>query len=434
MADPFVSMRATAEAREPDPAFAAQLRSRLARAFDLPKGVTVSNLTIDEATEASGGAALALSVTPYLAVAGAAQALSFYAEAFGARTLGSPIVMPDGRIGHAEIDIDGVTVMLSDEHPEIGVEAPRAGAGASVTLLLTVTDVDGVIERAVEAGAVLDRPAADYDYGRNGVVRDPFGHRWLISALPPAARPEAAPADAAGRRGPRHGDIGYVSLFVPDVERAARFYSSVLGWVYGAPREAQGRQVEGLNVHHGLWGGEERSTLFLCFAVDDLEAAVGRVRAAGGTAEEPHAEPYGLLSGCTDDDGVRFALYEPPADDAFHLPERPPRQGDLEYVTMQTRSSAVTRSFYGEVLGWHFAPGNVEDGWQVEDVNPLVGIASGHAVTTAVPMYRVDDVAAAVGRVRAAGGTATDPESAPYGLWSRCGDDQGTEFYLGQLP
>jgi uncharacterized glyoxalase superfamily protein PhnB len=426
-------MRATVELREPDPAFAAQLRSRLARAFELPKGVTVSNLTIDEATEASQHAALALSVTPYLAVAGAERALSFYAEAFGARTLGEPIVMPDGRIGHAEIDIDGVTIMLSDEHPEIGVEAPRAGSGASVTLLLTVSDVDGVIERAVGAGAVLDRPAADYDYGRNGVVRDPFGHRWMISA-PPAAVRTAAAAVAPGRRGPRHGDIGYVSLFVPDLERATRFYSSVLGWVYGPASGTQGRQVEGLNLHHGLSGDEERSTLFLCFAVDDIDAAVQRVRAAGGTAEEPHDEPYGVLSACTDDDGVRFALYEPTADASFELPERNPRQGDLEYVTMQARSSAVARSFYGEVLGWHFAPGNVEDGWQVENVTPLVGIASGHAVTTAVPMYRVDDIAAAVGRVRAAGGTATDPESAPYGLWSRCGDDQGTEFYLGQLP
>lgn len=127
-------------------------------------------------------------VTPYLAVVDARRALTWYAEAFGARPRGEPIVMPDGRIGHAEIEVSGGRVMLADEHPEIGVVAPRPGQGATVTLHAEVRDVDAVVDRAVAAGATLERPPRDEPYGRVAVVRDPFGHRWLLNG----------PASAAG--------------------------------------------------------------------------------------------------------------------------------------------------------------------------------------------------------------------------------------------
>ena len=143
-------------------------------------------------------------ITPYLAVTDARAALDWYQEAFAARLRTEPIVMPNGTIGHAELDLGGATLMVSEEHPEIGVTAPTPGEGVPVTIHLEVADVDAVIRRAVGAGARLERPAADYDYGRNGVIRDPFGHRWLISAAP-------------NQPGFRHGDIGYVSLWVPDV-------------------------------------------------------------------------------------------------------------------------------------------------------------------------------------------------------------------------
>jgi uncharacterized glyoxalase superfamily protein PhnB len=469
MADPFESMSSLTVPLEPDAAFSAQLRSRIARAFQLPKGVTVSNLTIDEHTEvatATGvdarpeAAAVAIagySLTPYLAVAGAERALSWYATALGAHLRGEAIVMPDGRIGHAELEIGGARFMLSEEHPEIGVVAPVPGAGSTVTLLLTVTDVDVVMEQALEAGADLDRPAADYDHGRNGVIRDPFGHRWMISALPKTAAPDdtsgstvpvgsaAAGSEAAGAAGAadraalrpalRQGDVGYVSLFVPDAERASRFFADVLGWKYHAGSGPQGRQIEGLNIHHGIWSDPDPSTLFLCFAVDDVAAAVQQVRAAGGTAEEPHEAPYGLVSECVDDAGVRFAVFQPPGGTAAEStsPDLAPEHGDLVYITMEYRSSAVARAFYGDLLGWTFTAGRVEDGWQVDNARPMVGISSGHDVPLGVPMYRVDDIAVAVERVRTGGGSATDPAVEPYGVMSQCTDDQGTRFYLGQL-
>ncbi|HLH28730.1 MAG TPA: hypothetical protein VKW77_07425, partial [Acidimicrobiales bacterium] len=147
MADPFEALRAVDEPIAPDPTFAARLRDRLARALVLPKGVIVSNLLVERpagtppprlADPAVGERA---AVTAYLALSGAPDALAWYGEVFRARLRGEPIVMPDGRIGHAELDIGGARLMLSEEHPEIGVVAPDPGAGAAVTLHLSVADV-----------------------------------------------------------------------------------------------------------------------------------------------------------------------------------------------------------------------------------------------------------------------------------------------------
>ena len=333
--------------------------------------------------------------------------------------------MPDGTIGHAELEIAGGVLMLSEQHPEIGVLAPSPGKGVPVTIHMSVADVDSVIRRAVGAGATLERSPADYEYGRKGVFRDPFGHRWLVSAEP------VAPVQTLS-----HGDIGYVSLFVPDVQRAAAFFSAVLDWHFGPARAPQGRQVQGRGLSHGMWGEQEQSNLFLCFAVENLDFAVERVREAGGTAEEPHEEPYGSISGCTDDQGARFAIFRPPG--GLGVASQPRRRtgthhGDLAYVTMEVVDSERARAFYGSVLGWRFVPGRARDGWQAEDVVPMVGMSGGHGVATTVPMYRVDDIASAVERVRTAGGDATDPEAQPYGVTSSCSDDQGTRFHLGQL-
>jgi predicted enzyme related to lactoylglutathione lyase len=180
------------------------------------------------------------------------------------------------------------------------------------------------------------------------------------------------------------------------------------------------------------------STLFLCFAVDDVAAAAERVRQAGGTATEPHEEPYGLVSDCADDQGGPLALFEVEGAGGSGSTRSPglvlTGQGDLAYVTMEVADSARARAFYGSVLGWTFAAGHAPDGWQVEgDVVPPVGLSGGHGAAVNVPMYRVDDIAVSVQRVREGGGTATDPEQQPYGISSVCADDQGTRFYLGQL-
>jgi len=120
------------------------------------------------------------SLTPYLSVDDARAAIDWYATALGAVVTHPPIVMPDGRVGHAELELHGARVMLADAHPEIASPAPTPG-GSPVTLHLEVGDVDAVVAAAQGAGAQVDREPGDGPAGRIAVFRDPFGHRWMIN-------------------------------------------------------------------------------------------------------------------------------------------------------------------------------------------------------------------------------------------------------------
>lgn len=134
------------------------------------------------------------SVTPYLVVDGAAEAIRFYAEAFGAEEV---LSMPAGdKIGHAEIRIGDSIVMLSDEWPDQNMLGPRARGGPSGLLMIYVEDVDAAYARAVAAGATAHRPVEDQFYGdRSGSVVDPFGHHWTL-----ATHVEDVPPDERQRR------------------------------------------------------------------------------------------------------------------------------------------------------------------------------------------------------------------------------------------
>jgi len=117
---------------------------------------------------------------PYLRVHNSAEAIDFYARAFGAKEL-FRLTEPTGRIGHAEIKIGPATLMLSDEYPEHGVRGPRSLGGTTFSIHLHVGDVDSAFEQAVSAGATVVRPLQNQFYGeRSGTVRDPFGHEWLL--------------------------------------------------------------------------------------------------------------------------------------------------------------------------------------------------------------------------------------------------------------
>jgi len=118
-------------------------------------------------------------VTAYLCVDGAAEAIGFYARAFGA-TEGYRFTMPDGRIGYTELTIGGSVLMLSDEAPELGVLSPLRLGGNSTSFVIEVDDADAAFARALVAGARIERPLKDEPYGRAGWVVDPFGHRWSI--------------------------------------------------------------------------------------------------------------------------------------------------------------------------------------------------------------------------------------------------------------
>jgi predicted enzyme related to lactoylglutathione lyase len=153
--------------------------------------------------------------------------------------------MPDGRIGHAELQIAGARVFLSDEHPESGFAAPASGAGSAVSLHLDVPDVDAVTARVAAANARVEREPSDNPYGRIGVIRDPFGHRWMLNS-----------------------------------PRAAAFSADVLGWTY-AEDNGPSRTVVGTAVPHritaladapGVLADQQHATLFCSRGVTDLDA------------------------------------------------------------------------------------------------------------------------------------------------------------------
>ena len=120
-------------------------------------------------------------VTPYLILSGAGDAIAFYKKALGAEEV-MRMEDPGGKIHHAEIKIGDSRIMLADEHPEIQALSPKTVGGSPVSIHLYVADVDGAVERAVAAGAKLIRPVADQFYGdRVGGIEDPFGYRWFIA-------------------------------------------------------------------------------------------------------------------------------------------------------------------------------------------------------------------------------------------------------------
>lgn len=127
---------------------------------------------------------------PYLCVRDAARAIAFYTEAFGAREK-YRLSEPGGRIGHAELDFGGATLMLADEFPEYGIVGPETIGGAGVTIHLHVDDADAIVARAVAAGAQVQIPLQDQFYGeRSGRIRDPFGHSWNIGHSIESVSPE----------------------------------------------------------------------------------------------------------------------------------------------------------------------------------------------------------------------------------------------------
>jgi PhnB protein len=132
------------------------------------------------------------SITPYLVIDGAAEAIRFYGQAFGATELMRlPMPGPSGgaagagggdKLGHAEIKIGDSIIMLADEFPDMGIQGPNSRGGATSSLLLYTLDVDAAFKRAIEAGCTAEKEPEDQFWGdRMGTLRDPFGHRWSIA-------------------------------------------------------------------------------------------------------------------------------------------------------------------------------------------------------------------------------------------------------------
>jgi len=403
----------------PDPAFAARLRARLESALTLPantSGVVMSgtDTAIAELNSPTATAPPRPAAIPYLAVPDAKAAIAWYVEAFGATVVGEPILMGDGRVGHAELAVGDGVLYLADEFPEMGLKAPAPQA-VSVSLMLPVDDTDAVLQRARDHGATVLREVYEDHGARGATIIDPAGHRWMLSGPMTGARVQI-----------KHGDVGYVSINTPDAARAETFYSAVLGWSF------DGHHVAGSSLSMGIFETEGPSTLFCCYAVDDLDAAREAIVTGGGTVGEPQQREFGTVLDAVDPSGTPFAVYR----DSARTP-RPALNGtgpgELSYITYFAENSADFRAFYSRVLHWTFESGRVEDGWAVQASHPMAGIAGGNAQPATVPMWTVEDINAAVERVRSAGGTVIEePSTQSYGKSALCTDDQGARFYLGE--
>lgn len=205
--DPLDALAHGDHAVAPRAEFAAQLRARLlteleitpdpapsstpditpattstTRSTTMPDQTSTTSTTSTAATTNQPAVApVTRSLSMYLVVRRASEALAFYQEAFGAE-ITMRLDQPDGRVGHAELRIGDSTFSLADEFPEMGIVGPEALGNTTVTVELTVPDVDEVFARALAAGATELRPVEAQFYGaRSGRLQDPFGHRWSVS-------------------------------------------------------------------------------------------------------------------------------------------------------------------------------------------------------------------------------------------------------------
>jgi PhnB protein len=136
------------------------------------------------------------SVTPYLIIKGAADAIEFYKKAFGATELFR--MEHEGKVAHAEIKIGDSPIMLADEHPDMGHFSPKTLGGTPVGIMIYVEDVDTIFPRAIAEGGVEVKPLQDQFYGdRSGTLTDPFGHLWTVATHTEDVSPEEMDQRAA---------------------------------------------------------------------------------------------------------------------------------------------------------------------------------------------------------------------------------------------
>lgn len=120
-------------------------------------------------------------VMPYLSIDGAAAAIDFYTAVLDAKER-MRMPAPDGKVGHAELELGDSIVMLADESPDMGNKSPKALGGSPVAMMVYVEDVDATFAKALKAGAIEVQPLEDKFYGdRSGSFEDPWGHQWHVA-------------------------------------------------------------------------------------------------------------------------------------------------------------------------------------------------------------------------------------------------------------
>ncbi len=333
MNDPFEQLAMPVTPQAPRPAFDRALRARLVDALGLDPLTTTIQLP-GRTPMTTTATRTELVATPYLCVHDGAAAIDWYVDAFGA-VEDFRVVGDDGRLGHAELTVDGARFMLSDEYPDLGVVSPRTLGGTATTIHLDVADVDTTYARAVAAGATALGEPADQAHGsRHGTLVDPFGHRWMLSQRLEDLSVEeyAARTEGSGFRvegGPRAGQRyidgiwGAMSYHDPDV--GIRFVTEVLGFeelvlvrdpdgriVHSEYRWPEGGivQIAGADAGNPFLPPPGQNGLYVI--TQNPHAVWERCQAAGVEVirppEEPHYDPGGKGFSVRDPEGNAWSF------------------------------------------------------------------------------------------------------------------------------
>ena len=193
---------------------------------------------------------------------------------------------------------EGNSYYVSGQSQRLGIYGDPSQPG--VFSVYAVDDLDATSRAVGAAGGTAGEPA-DRPYGRIVDCADDQGFRFALWLRPEPGEPTRPAAS-------RHGDLAYLTYQVRDSRPFRDFYGAVFGWTFSPGRVEDGWQVSGSVPMAGVAGGHERPATLAMWQVDDITAGVQRVRAAGGNATEPQRQPYGLMSECTDDQGIAFYL------------------------------------------------------------------------------------------------------------------------------
>jgi PhnB protein len=390
------------------------------------------------------------SVAPYLAVRDAAGAIEFYKQAFGATEV-ARLRMPDGKIGHAEIQIGDSRIMLSDEFPEYGHRGPEAFGGSPVTVHLWVEDVDVVAREAVAAGAKIVSPVGDQFHGdRSGRLADPFGHVWIVSTHIEDVSPEeierrtevfmkqqaasaggkqepAQPTKAAsGAREGFHTVTPYITAHeAPElldfVKQAFGAEELLRSTGSGGGMHAEVRIGDSIIMigGGGAWRGTPMPTAIHLY-VQDTDAVYRRALEFGAKSTlQPMDQPYGERSaGVRDLAGNQWYI-------ATHFGPRHIPEG-LRAVNVYLHPRSVNqvidfmkRGFGGEEVARYASPEGLIQHAQVRIGDSVIEMGEAHGPYQPMPtmlyLY-VDDCDTLYQRALQAGATSmSEPADQPYG-------------------
>ncbi|HXY79340.1 MAG TPA: VOC family protein [Candidatus Bathyarchaeia archaeon] len=394
------------------------------------------------ATPAKAAPEFRAAATPYLSIKGASAAIEFYKKAFGAEEV-LRLMQPDGRVGHAEINISGARIMLADEFPEIGFLSPESLGGSPVHIHLDVADVDAVARQAIAAGATVVRPVADQFYGdRSGQLRDPFGYSWTVSTHKEAMsgremqrRIDAMSEQESAAPPAKYIREGFHSITPYLILAGAAQWIEFVKQAFGAEEKFRvGRPgQENVIMHAEVKIGDSMVELAdanpqfpampctLLLRVDNPDEVYNRAVEAGATSMESVSDKeYGSRGGTVvDPSGNRLHISKPfgPGNEIF---------GAFRSVTPHLYAERpvdlmefLKQAFGGEEIYRAQMPDGSIPHAQIRIGDSIVALAGGHGMYTAMPstlhLYAPDTDATYEQAIRVGATSIQPPADQPYG-------------------